>query len=47
MVIRSGPAKRLLKRVLKNLKDEGALIVRGNHFEVLNIEALRRISKVG
>lgn len=36
-----------LSRVLKDLKDDGVLAVKGNQFEVLNIEALRRISKVG
>jgi len=40
-------SKESLSRVLKNLKDEGVLNVRGNHFEVLNIEALRQISRVG
>ena len=36
-----------LSRVLKDMKDDSILKVSGNQFEILNIESLRRLSKVG
>jgi CRP/FNR family transcriptional regulator len=36
-----------LSRVLKDMKEEKLLKLKGNRFEILNIEALRRWSKVG
>lgn len=36
-----------LSRVLKDMKDDSILKVSGNQFEILNIESLRKISKVG
>ena len=36
-----------LSRVLKDFKDDNILKVSGNQFEILNIESLRRLSKLG
>jgi len=43
----SGMSKESAIRILKDFKDEGIIHVDGNHFEIMNVEQLYKISQTG